>query len=133
MLMSEIQTEKKFQAKIPIAIWDEWEHWLDGRGSLNNTQIFCGLLRLFLASPESLQLKALFGRADELQVAESPAGDALSPEECEWIRQMFRSQATADQALPPKALADAVESHRPEPHSTRSATGKRATGGGRGA
>lgn len=82
MLMSDIQTEKKFQAKIPIAIWDEWEHWLDGRGTLNNTQIFCGLLRLFLASPESLQLKALFGRADELQVAESPAADTLSPEEC---------------------------------------------------
>lgn len=99
--MSDIQTEKKFQAKIPIHIWDEWEHWLDGRGSLNNTQIFCGLLRLFLAAPESLQLKALFGRADELQVAESPAGDTLTPEECEQIRHWLRSNPAHRPSYPP--------------------------------
>lgn len=54
MLMTEIQAFKKFQAKIPIAIWREWESWLDDRGTLNNTQIFCGFLRLFLASPDRI-------------------------------------------------------------------------------
>ncbi len=66
MVMDEIQTVKKFQAKIPIAIWRKWEEWLDDRGSLNNTQIMVGLLRLFLACPEDIQLKALFGREQDL-------------------------------------------------------------------
>lgn len=70
MLMDNIQSTKNFQAKIPIHVWQQWEAWLDGRGSLNNPQIFCGLLRLFLASPESLQLRALFGKEETLLVAE---------------------------------------------------------------
>jgi hypothetical protein len=72
MFMGDVQTVKKFEAKIPIAIWREWEDWLDSRGNLNNTQILCGLLRLFLACPEELQLRALFGKADAFAVGEIP-------------------------------------------------------------
>ncbi|MCU0918197.1 MAG: hypothetical protein MUC88_27080 [Planctomycetes bacterium] len=78
--MDEIQTTKNFQAKVPISLWREWEQWLEGRGSLNNTQILCGLLRLFLASPEHVQLKAIFGRSKDLPqaIASKPAvADAI--------------------------------------------------------
>jgi hypothetical protein len=91
--MSEIQTVKKFEAKIPIAVWRKWEEWLDGRGSLNNTQIMVGLLRLFLAAPEELQLKAFFGREADLSV--SP-GEALTPWQCEEIRKLMATTKQAD-------------------------------------
>ena len=72
MVMGEVQTSKKFECRVPIHVWEQWESWLEGRGTLNNTQIFCGLMRLFLAAPESLQLKALFGKSDTLSVREGP-------------------------------------------------------------
>jgi hypothetical protein len=59
MVMTEIQSVRKFEVKVPIALWERWEQWIEGRGSLTNPQIMCGLLKLFLASEEPAQLQAL--------------------------------------------------------------------------
>lgn len=67
MLMSTDLTEKKFQAKIPMAVWDQWEEWAQGRPKFQNPQIFIGFLRLFLLMPREVQMKALSGTEEELR------------------------------------------------------------------
>ncbi len=103
MVMTDIQMTKSFQAKVPMPLWDRFEAWMDGRGKLDNTQIICGLLRLFLASPEPLQLKALFGKSDNLHVLEGAQAGGLSPAECEEVRAVIRRQMEG-----PPAQVDAI-------------------------
>jgi len=69
MFMTDAQTEKKFEAKIPMPIWEQWEKWAQGRPKLQNPQIFIGFLRLFLLMPREVQMRALGGTEDELRDA----------------------------------------------------------------
>lgn len=66
MFMGNPELDKKFNARVDNALWEQWEHWLDGRGRVTNKQLMSALLRLFLGAPELIQLKALFGRQDAL-------------------------------------------------------------------
>jgi|GEM_PF-6133928 len=69
MFMSDVQTEKKFEAKIPMPLWDQWEKWAQGRPKLQNPQIFIGFMRLFLLMSRDVQMKALSGTEEELRDA----------------------------------------------------------------
>jgi len=69
MVMNDDLAEKKFQAKIPMPIWDQWEAWAKGRPKFQNPQIFIGFLRLFLLMSRDVQMKALSGTEEELRDA----------------------------------------------------------------
>lgn len=66
MLMTSPEVDRKFEVRIPIDLWDQWERWLDGRGRVTNVQMMSAFIRLFLAAPEPTQLQALFGRQKEV-------------------------------------------------------------------
>lgn len=60
--MSGPSVEKKFEARIPVGLWNEYETWLEGRGRVDNGTLMEKLLRLFLDLPERTQLQLLFGK-----------------------------------------------------------------------
>jgi hypothetical protein len=60
--MSDVAVEKKFEARIPMDLWDEYETWLENRGSVSHATLLSRLLRLFLDLQEQTQLRVLFGK-----------------------------------------------------------------------
>lgn len=78
MLMTTEQIEKNFQAKIPIGVWNLWEKWTAGRPRMLNPQILTGFIRLFLAMPLEIQMKALTGTDEELLTELSRRGFSAS-------------------------------------------------------
>ena len=60
--------EKKIEGRIPIALWERYERWAEGR-KISQAHLLNALFRLFLSSPEWLKLLALFGREQDLDVA----------------------------------------------------------------
>jgi len=60
--MGDASVEKKFEARIPMCLWDEYDSWGEGRGSVSNGTLLGRLLRLFLDLPEPTQLQILFGK-----------------------------------------------------------------------
>lgn len=73
-------TEKKFEANVPLALWEAYEHWAKGRAKIPNTQLMEALFRLFLAAPEGVKLLALYGRGDQLARAAEFREDFLAAE-----------------------------------------------------
>ncbi len=108
MVMNDDLAEKKFQAKIPMLIWDQWEAWAKGRPKFQNPQIFIGFLRLFLLMPKDVQMKALSGTEEELrdelhnqgiQIAASAKNEVTS--RLEAVRAVLRKMSPqARESLP---------------------------------
>ena len=71
-------TEKKFEANIPLALYEQYEDWAEGRTRIPNTQLGEALFRLFLAAPEGVKLLALYGRGDQLASAAACREDFLA-------------------------------------------------------
>jgi hypothetical protein len=58
---------RKFEAAIPQELWARYEGWAEGRGSIKARQLLIGMLRLFLNSPEAVQLAAIGGTEEYLR------------------------------------------------------------------
>lgn len=70
--------DRKFEADIPRAMWDQFEVWANNRGPINNRQLCQALFRLFLAAPESIKLLALYGRTDQVETLAEMREDLLA-------------------------------------------------------
>lgn len=75
-LMSGSLDEKKFEARVPPDLWEQYEQWAEGRAKIGNRQLLIALLRLFLRVPEWARLLALYGKEDQLADL-----DAIRPEQ----------------------------------------------------
>jgi hypothetical protein len=106
MVMSDVQTAKKFECRVPITAWDPWELWLEGRGTLNNTQVFVGFVRLFLRMPTEVQLKALFGTEAELEAELRKQGLTPPGESRAAQADQILADAAAQRAQSPRSSAD---------------------------
>jgi hypothetical protein len=71
-------TEKKFEANVPLDLWEAYERWAKGRSKIPNTQLMEALFRLFMAAPEGVKLLALYGRGDQLARAAEFREDFLA-------------------------------------------------------
>lgn len=71
-------SQKKFEARVGIALWDRYEQWAEGRGRIDNAQLMTALLKLFLAAPEGVKLLSLYGRDDQLASAAEVRADLLA-------------------------------------------------------
>lgn len=76
--MTDPQMEKKFEARIPIDLWREYETWCEGRGSVANGTLLARLLRCFLDLAEPTQLQILFGKDQPVLVdTDASYGDPM--------------------------------------------------------
>lgn len=71
--------EKKFEARIPTALWDQYEAWAEGRAKIGNRQLLIALFRLFLRVPEWTRLLALYGKDDQLAPLSNLRPEDLPP------------------------------------------------------
>ncbi len=125
--------EKKFEARIPISLWERYERWAEGR-KINNAQLATALLRLFLSSPEWLKLVAMFGRAEDLNVAgafeqiylegRSAAADQVTPSDDDRLAAETVRRALADEAAQHGRKGAAPAADAPD----RKARGRRKSG-----
>lgn len=108
-------TEKKFEANVPLALWEAYEHWAKGRAKIPNTQLMEALFRLFLAAPEGVKLLALYGRGDQLARAAEFREDFLAAE--------ILDDALADEAALLEAKASPASAHKESRKKRRRKTG----------
>ncbi len=77
--MTESLDEKKFEARIPLELWEEYEDWAKGRAKLSNPDILIAFLRLFLHVPDWARLLAIYGKGDQLAALENLRPEELPP------------------------------------------------------
>ncbi len=108
-------TEKKFEANVPLPLWEAYEQWAQRRAKIPNTQLMEALFRLFLAAPESIKLLALYGRTDQVETLAQMREDLLAA--------AILDAAEADEAATAERMAGREKALKPTDGKRRRKTG----------
>jgi hypothetical protein len=84
---------RKIEGHIPRELWERYEKWAEGRGKIQMRQLLTALFRLFLSSPEWMQLRALYATEDSLNIAAGIRQSQLEFSLAQEEKQIDREQA----------------------------------------